>query len=98
VNTAKTGTKITPSKPFTDILPITAEKLNEHNSTTLRGETLGVNKVQYYPRAASAKKKLPLPNLLLQNVKTVISCRNSLPVQSSGMLKFCSSIAIRQSV
>ena len=48
VNTAKTGTKITPSDPFTEILPITEEKPNEHNSTTLTGEILGVNKVQYY--------------------------------------------------
>jgi len=35
LNTVKTGTNITPSDPFTEIFPITAEKPNEHNSTTL---------------------------------------------------------------
>ena len=43
VKTAKTATKITPSDPFTEILPITAEKPNEQNTTTLTGEILGVN-------------------------------------------------------
>ena len=59
VNTAKTGTKITPSDPFTEILHITAEKANEHNSTTLTGEILGVNKVQYYLSCCKCSKKLP---------------------------------------
>lgn len=47
-DSAKTRTKITPSDPFTEILPITAKKPNEHtfNSITLTGEILGVNKVQ----------------------------------------------------
>ena len=59
VNTAKTGTKITPSDPFTEILPITEEKPNEHNSTTLTGEILGVNKVQCYLSYCKCPKKLP---------------------------------------
>ena len=59
VNTAKTGTKITPSDPFTEILPITEEKANEHNSTTLTAEILDVNKVQYYLSCCMCPKKLP---------------------------------------
>ena len=48
IDSAKTRTKITPSVPFTEILPITIKKRNEHifNSITLTGEILGVNKVQ----------------------------------------------------
>ena len=48
IDSAKTRTKITPSVPFTEILPITIKKPNEHtfNSITLTGGTLGVNKVQ----------------------------------------------------
>ena len=59
VNTAKTGTKITPSDPFTEILPITEEEANEHNSTTLTAEILDVNKVQYYLSCCMCPKKLP---------------------------------------
>ena len=59
VNTAKTGTKITPADPFTEILPITEEKPNEHNSTTLTAEILDVNKVQYYLSCCMCPKKLP---------------------------------------
>ena len=58
VNTAKTGTKIIPSDPFTEILPITAEKPNEHNTTTLTGEILGVNKVHYYLACCKCSKKV----------------------------------------
>ena len=58
VNTAKRGTKITPSDPFTEILPITAEKPNEQNTTTLTGEILGVNKVQYYLPCCKCSKKV----------------------------------------
>ena len=70
VNTAKTGTKITASDPFTEILPITAEKPNEHNSTTLIGEILGVNKVQYYLTCCKCSKKVTFTE------SAIVKCQN----------------------
>ena len=70
VNTAKTGTKITPSDPFTEILPITAEKPNEQNTSTLTGEILGVNKVQYYLACCKSSKKVTF------NESALVKCQN----------------------
>lgn len=78
VNTAKTGTKITPSDPFTEILHITAEKPNEHNSTTLTGEILGVNKVQYYLSCCKCSKKVTLTE------SAIVKCQNCHLVQKQS--------------
>ena len=78
VNTAKTGTKITPSDPFTEILHITTEKPNEHNSTTLTGEILGVNKVQYYLSCCKCSKKVTLTE------SAIVKCQNCHLVQKQS--------------
>ena len=81
VNTAKTGTKITPSDPFTEILPITAEKPNEHKSTTLKGEILSVNKVQYYLSCYKCIKKVTFME------SAIVKCQNCHLVQKSSCAK-----------
>ena len=81
VNTAKTGTKITPPDPFREILPITAEKPNEHKSTTLKGEILGVNKVQYYPSCYKCIKKVTFME------SAIVKCQNCHLVQKSSCAK-----------
>lgn len=60
VNTAKSGTTISPAQAFTDVLPITPEIPNEYITTTIDGEILGVEKVALYLSRCKCNKKIEI--------------------------------------
>ena len=58
VNTAKTGSTITLTDSFDEILPITPELSSEHSHTTVVGQILGVEKVSSYLSCCKCSKKV----------------------------------------
>ncbi|XP_029209383.2 uncharacterized protein LOC114973125 [Acropora millepora] len=60
VNTAKSGTTISPAQAFTDVLPITPQMPNEYITTTTDGEILGVEKVASYLSCCKCNNKIEI--------------------------------------
>lgn len=58
VNTAKTGSTITPTDPFETTVHIPGEHQKQYGSTTLVGDIIGVEKVSSYLSCCKCSKKI----------------------------------------